>query len=277
MVAFAKPHRKVHTPDRSAKDSGHRFYSPEISRWLNRDLAGEQAGVNLFGFLWNSPIGAHDALGLAANDEVTASGQAKMACQTAIALKQQISQTLQAAGLPTGQTELTISEKIACKEKVNQMIANSNPVKAMWAMFSSACPAPAVACVCCPPNQGGSYAPCSMFINICWNNLKDNPGLLGKIMVHEAWHYVENKCTETPFGSDCASALKKEMLSYRCANQCDSSSTCLYRAISSACPNQCSPEQAMDAHDEVKAWYESKSATICNSSGLPFLSGGAPY
>jgi hypothetical protein len=42
MVALNKTYRKTLTPDRSAKDLGHRFYSPEISRWLNRDPIGEE-------------------------------------------------------------------------------------------------------------------------------------------------------------------------------------------------------------------------------------------
>jgi hypothetical protein len=46
MFALNKTYRETLTPDRSAKDSGHRFYSPEISRWLSRDPLGEY-GHNL--------------------------------------------------------------------------------------------------------------------------------------------------------------------------------------------------------------------------------------
>ena len=60
MVAFAKPHRKTLTPDRSAKDSGRRYYSPEISRWLNRDPIGEMGGVNLYALVQNDPISRRD-------------------------------------------------------------------------------------------------------------------------------------------------------------------------------------------------------------------------
>jgi RHS repeat-associated protein len=63
MVAFAKPHRKVHTPDRSAKDSGLRYYSPEISRWLSRDPLGLGGGLNLYGFVANNPLTKNDSLG----------------------------------------------------------------------------------------------------------------------------------------------------------------------------------------------------------------------
>jgi RHS repeat-associated protein len=63
MVAFAKPHLKPHTPDRSAKDSGLRFYSAEISRWLNRDPVDEDGGLNLYGFVGNAPSYHVDPMG----------------------------------------------------------------------------------------------------------------------------------------------------------------------------------------------------------------------
>jgi RHS repeat-associated protein len=66
MVAFAKPHLKPHTPDTSAKDSGLRFYSPEISRWLNRDPLEELASQDShpYRFVNNSPANRIDNLGL---------------------------------------------------------------------------------------------------------------------------------------------------------------------------------------------------------------------
>ena len=57
MVALNKTYRKTLTPDRSAKDSGRRFYSAESSRWLNRDPIGERGGLNLYGFVGNGPVG----------------------------------------------------------------------------------------------------------------------------------------------------------------------------------------------------------------------------
>jgi RHS repeat-associated protein len=56
MVALNKTYRKTLTPDRSAKASGRRFYSPEISRWLSRDPIREAGGVNLYAFVRNSPV-----------------------------------------------------------------------------------------------------------------------------------------------------------------------------------------------------------------------------
>ncbi|TFH13488.1 MAG: hypothetical protein E4H02_11755 [Lentisphaerales bacterium] len=68
MVAFAKPHLNPHTPDTAAKDSGLRFYSPEISRWLSRDQIGEDGGVALYGFVGNVPTRTIDTLGNQAAD-----------------------------------------------------------------------------------------------------------------------------------------------------------------------------------------------------------------
>jgi RHS repeat-associated protein len=63
MVALNKTYLKTLTPDRSAKDSGHRYYSPEISRWLSRDPIEEEGGLNLYGFVANCTQGQIDPLG----------------------------------------------------------------------------------------------------------------------------------------------------------------------------------------------------------------------
>ncbi len=64
MVALNKTYLKALTPDRSAKDSGHRFYSPEISRWLSRDPIEEEGGANAYAFCANAPQSFVDPLGL---------------------------------------------------------------------------------------------------------------------------------------------------------------------------------------------------------------------
>jgi len=43
--------------------SGHRYYSPELGRWMSRDPIGQRGGVNLLGFALNSPVSTVDALG----------------------------------------------------------------------------------------------------------------------------------------------------------------------------------------------------------------------
>jgi RHS repeat-associated protein len=44
---------------------GHRYYSPELGRWLSQDPAGEaMGGRNLHTFVGNDPVGRHDILGL---------------------------------------------------------------------------------------------------------------------------------------------------------------------------------------------------------------------
>ena len=44
---------------------GYRYYSPELGRWINRDPMGEQGGLNLYGFVRNTPLNGIDILGLA--------------------------------------------------------------------------------------------------------------------------------------------------------------------------------------------------------------------
>lgn len=45
---------------------GYRFYEPSLQRWLNRDPEQERGGVNLYSFVHNMPINAHDPYGLSA-------------------------------------------------------------------------------------------------------------------------------------------------------------------------------------------------------------------
>lgn len=44
--------------------AGHRFYSPGIGRWVNRDPIGERGGRNLYRFARNAPISLVDLYGL---------------------------------------------------------------------------------------------------------------------------------------------------------------------------------------------------------------------
>ncbi|MDD2764147.1 MAG: hypothetical protein PHE83_09270, partial [Opitutaceae bacterium] len=43
---------------------GYRYYSPALGRFINRDPIGEAGGLNLYGFVGNSPTNAWDVLGL---------------------------------------------------------------------------------------------------------------------------------------------------------------------------------------------------------------------
>jgi len=42
---------------------GYRYYDPVTGRWPSRDPIGERGGVNLYGFVYNSPMGWIDYLG----------------------------------------------------------------------------------------------------------------------------------------------------------------------------------------------------------------------
>lgn len=46
---------------------GHRYYSPDLGRFINRDPIEEQGGVNLYSFVRNNAINAWDYLGMVAN------------------------------------------------------------------------------------------------------------------------------------------------------------------------------------------------------------------
>jgi RHS repeat-associated protein len=65
MVALNKKYQKTLTPDRSAKDSGLRFYSANLSRWLSRDPMGELGEPGLYAFVDDDPVGLTDSIGLA--------------------------------------------------------------------------------------------------------------------------------------------------------------------------------------------------------------------
>ncbi len=43
---------------------GYRYYNPSMGRWINRDLAGETGGGNIYGFVGNQPNGGKEYLGL---------------------------------------------------------------------------------------------------------------------------------------------------------------------------------------------------------------------
>jgi RHS repeat-associated protein len=49
---------------------GFRFYDPSLQRWLNQDPIGEDGGINLYGFVENSPLTQIDSLGLNSASEV---------------------------------------------------------------------------------------------------------------------------------------------------------------------------------------------------------------
>ena len=45
-----------------------RAYDPNSGRWLSRDPLGEEAGINLYGYVQNDPINEYDPFGL---DDIT--------------------------------------------------------------------------------------------------------------------------------------------------------------------------------------------------------------
>jgi RHS repeat-associated protein len=51
---------------------GHRYYSPSLGRFINRDAIEESGGVNLYGFCLNDPIDKWDVPGNSVSDDVDA-------------------------------------------------------------------------------------------------------------------------------------------------------------------------------------------------------------
>ena len=47
----------------------YRAYNPALGRWLSRDPIGERGGLNLYGYVFNSPIQLIDRLGLEVPDD----------------------------------------------------------------------------------------------------------------------------------------------------------------------------------------------------------------
>ncbi len=43
---------------------GHRYYEPELGRFINRDPIEEEGGLNLYGFVGNDPVNFYDYLGM---------------------------------------------------------------------------------------------------------------------------------------------------------------------------------------------------------------------
>ena len=50
---------------------GYRYYDPRQGRFINRDPIGEEGGINLYGFVGNSPVNAIDYLGLSCGSRPT--------------------------------------------------------------------------------------------------------------------------------------------------------------------------------------------------------------
>ena len=55
---------KTHTPDSPVKERGARFYSPEISKWVNRDPIEEWGGIDLYVATQNNLVNLVDPFGL---------------------------------------------------------------------------------------------------------------------------------------------------------------------------------------------------------------------
>jgi RHS repeat-associated protein len=69
--AKANPFRfstKWHDDESDLLYYGYRYYQPGTGRWISRDPINERGGLNLYGFVANSPVQTYDILGLSVGD-----------------------------------------------------------------------------------------------------------------------------------------------------------------------------------------------------------------
>jgi RHS repeat-associated protein len=61
------------TPSAKLYYYGYRFYSPDLGRFISRDPIEEEGGINLYGFVGNSPMSKWDLLGMKTKNCTTVS------------------------------------------------------------------------------------------------------------------------------------------------------------------------------------------------------------
>jgi hypothetical protein len=62
----------------------HRYYSPELGRWLSKDPIGEAGGLNLYGMVGNDPVNVWDLLGQKSKCKCALTDEKKKKIQDAI-------------------------------------------------------------------------------------------------------------------------------------------------------------------------------------------------
>jgi RHS repeat-associated protein len=63
-VNLAREGTKIYDDETDLAYYGYRYYNPSTGRWLSRDPIGENAGKNLYGFIFNNLVNCVDGLGL---------------------------------------------------------------------------------------------------------------------------------------------------------------------------------------------------------------------
>jgi len=126
---------------------GYRFYDPITGRWPNRDPIGERGGINLYGFLENSPLVRIDVLGLSEEGfagtypcacdrrEVNLKGKeyALEAGRMSGADVQNVPESIRSLGLSTGRE---FGGRICCNASTGEVSA-TGPVPGRWTRSES--------------------------------------------------------------------------------------------------------------------------------------------
>ena len=157
---------KNEVPEFFTVNSGRRFYSPELGRWLSRDPIEEAGGFNLCSFVRNRPIGRSDYLGLAITD---------------------------------GECDAAVDKAKKSNKKVKELIRALE-----GAPKERNCKVPSITCRCCTsppdPRGGGWFGLRKEGIILCSNRAQAQVSVY-ETLVHELTHALDD-CYGTDWG-DC--------------------------------------------------------------------------
>ena len=165
--------------------SGHRYYSPELGRWLNRDPIQERGGSNLLAFCGNASVTVIDAHGLTPEHD-------HAHCE---------------------------NQRLDYEKRLKDP---NSAMSIFWAGITAGmkgCQLPRIACVCCKVSgKGGEFDPGAGTdgkIRICENSLSGAKGWtdFGTRLRHELTH-ASQQCHGYKT-VDCISSVCKEIQAYR--------------------------------------------------------------
>ena len=231
---------------------GYRFYTPKLSRWLNRDPILEEGGLLLYNFVYNDPITRWDLLG---NESKFVSK-----CQRIITF---LEGAKKIPGVPNEENDKKcdiLKDKIMKGLEMQSILNKFNAKKN--------CPAPDVTCKCCESYEidgktfvpQGKYSRTKKDITICSNALKkgaQGETELKNTLKHEHYHALQD-CAG---GLDnCEGSLKREIEARYCAaGRQGLFDDLLLSALESSCGSHCRDANEIGAlYQGLRNWFDSK-------------------